>query len=342
MRIQDISARLLGSINVGICIVDADTDVIVSLNQTFETWFGAATQGQVLKLDMPCALRDLPDRQPVEIRTKVKHRTLIVELNAHEAECEGRRLIVIEVHNISRLRETEAMIDSYAAMVEKRTRELERQKTRVDKLLLNMMPKSVYEEFITFGCVAPRLFDPVTVIMLDFVGFTKMAAAGDPNVTVSELNSIFTAFDQIGELHGSERIKTTGDCYMAVTGLPHSTSDHTLSAARVASKMMRYLERRNQTHQHQWRARIGIASGTVVGSVVGVQKYVYDVFGPAVNMAARLQVQSDPMQITICNSMRDELIDEFRISEAETVSLRGFGDTQIARLRQYQPHKNAA
>lgn len=342
MNIQDISARLLSSINVGICIIDADDGVIVSLNQTFRTWFRDAVQGQVLSLGTSHPLKDLPDRKPVEVRTKVKHRTLVVELSAHEAEHEGNRLIIIEGHNISRLRETEAMIDSYAAMVDKRTRELQRENRRVEKLLLNMMPKSVYEEFMTFGCVTPRLFEPVTVIMLDFVGFTKMAAAGDPNVTVSELNSIFTAFDQIGELHGSERIKTIGDCYMAVTGLPHSTPDHALSAARVASKMMRFLERRNQTHPHKWRARIGIASGPVVGSVVGVQKYVYDVFGPTVNMAARLQAQSNPMEITICDSMREELLDDFKISEAEAVSLHGFGDTQIARLRHYQPNSKVA
>ncbi len=342
MRIQDISARLLQSISVGICIIDADTGIILSQNQTFETWFAGAVLGQVLNLDVPFAFRELPARQPVETSTKVKNRNVIVELSGHETECDGKQLIVIEAKNISRLRETEAMIDSYAGMVDRRTRELERQKTQVEKLLLNMMPKSVYEELMTFGCVAPRLFEPVTVIMLDFVDFTQMAAAGDPNVTVSELNSIFTAFDRIGELHGSERIKTIGDCYMAVTGLPNPSSDHALSAAQVASKMMRYLERRNQSHQHKWRARIGIATGSAVGSVVGVQKYVYDVFGPAVNMAARLQAQSEPMEITICDSMRHELLDEFDVSEPETVFLRGFGDTQIARLSQHQSHRNAA
>jgi class 3 adenylate cyclase len=342
MRIQDISARLLQSISVGICIVDADTGVIISQNETFETWITGATQGQALSLDMPFALTQLPVRQPVEIRTKIKHRTLIVELNAHETQCDGKSLIVIEAKNISRLRETEAMIDSYAGMVDRRTRELERQKAHVEKLLLNMMPKSVYQEYMTFGCVAPRLFEPVTVIMLDFVGFTQMAAAGDPNVTVSELNSIFTAFDRIGELHGSERIKTIGDCYMAVTGLPNPAPDHALSAVQVASKMMRYLERRNQSHQHKWRARIGVATGSVVGSVVGVQKYVYDVFGPAVNLAARLQAQSEPMEITVCDSMRDELIDEFSVSKAETVSLRGFGETQIARVSHHGSRRNAA
>jgi class 3 adenylate cyclase len=342
MQLQDISARLFQSISVGICLVEADTGVVISQNQTFGTWFSNSVVGQISDIDLPIALSDLPSKQPIEVRTKIKRRTLIIELGAHEAEHNGTRLIVIEGQNISRLRETEAMIDSYSDMVDRRTRELEREKTQVEKLLLNVMPRSVYEEYMTFGSVAPRLFEPVTVLMLDFVGFTKMAAAGDPNVTVSELNEIFTAFDRISELHGCERIKTVGDCYMAVTGLPHPASDHDVSAARAAVKMIRYLERRNQTHEHTWRARIGIATGSVVGSVVGVQKYVYDVFGPAVNMAARLQAQSDPMEITVCETMRDALFDEFEISPKRVAALRGFGETDIARLSERSANRHVA
>ncbi|WP_299611943.1 adenylate/guanylate cyclase domain-containing protein [uncultured Tateyamaria sp.] len=332
MQLQDISSRLIQSISVGICIVEAETGVIISQNDTFGTWFDTAVTGQVLDIGLAVAFGELPGRKPVEVRTKVKRRTLVIELSAHEALHNGTRLIVVEGQNISRLRETEAMIDSYSDMVDRRTRELEREKTQVEKLLLNIMPRSVYEEYMTFGSVAPRLFEPVSVLMLDFVDFTRMAAAGDPNVTVAELNDIFTAFDRISELHGCERIKTVGDCYMAVTGLPHPTSDHAVSAARAAAKMIRYLKRRNQTHEHTWTARIGIATGSVVGSVVGVQKYIYDVFGPAVNMAARLQAQSEPMEITICASMRDSVLDEFDISPARVVPLRGFGETEIAQM----------
>jgi len=342
MQLQDISARLFQSISVGICLIEADTGVIISQNETFGTWFATAVVGQVWGVDLPFDFSDLPSKQPIEVRTKIKRRTLIIELAAHEAEHNGTRLIVVEGQNISRLRETEAMIDSYSDMVDRRTRELEREKTQVEKLLLNVMPRSVYEEYVTFGSVAPQLFEPVTVLMLDFVGFTKMAAAADPNVTVSELNEIFTAFDRISELHGCERIKTIGDCYMAVTGLPHPASDHAVSAARAAVKMMRYLERRNQTHVHKWRARIGIATGSVVGSVVGVQKYVYDVFGPAVNMASRLQAESEPMEITVCETMRESLLDEFAISPKRTVPLRGFGDTDIARLSEHLAHQRVA
>ena len=147
-------------------------------------------------------------------------------MQLREAVHEGRRILVLECQNVSRLRETEAMIDSYATMTERRTRELEREKTQVEKLLLNVLPRSVYEEYKTFGSVTPRLFEPVSVLMLDFVGFTEMAVAEDPTETVSELNALFTAFDRIAEMNGCERIKTIGDCYMAVAGLPHPTPDH--------------------------------------------------------------------------------------------------------------------
>lgn len=342
MKLQDISSRLIQSISVGICLVEEDTEIVLSSNDTFSTWFSNSVTGQVLDIDLPCLLTDLLKSKPVEVRTKVKRRTMTIELSAHEAEYNGARLIVIQGQNISRLRETEAMIDSYADMVACRTRELEREKTQVEKLLLNIMPRSVYEEYRTFGSVAPCLFEPVSVLMLDFVGFTQMAAAGDPNVTVAELNDIFTAFDRISELHGCERIKTVGDCYMAVCGLPHPTSDHALGAARVATKMIRYLNRRNQTHEHTWRARIGISTGSVVGSVVGVQKYVYDVFGPAVNLASRLQAQSEPMEITIAASMRDNVLDEFDIGPTRAASLQGFGEMEIARLSERGACRNAA
>lgn len=335
---QDFSTQLIKTIGVGIALVDASCGKVVSFNETFSSWF---TDVDVHKPVVECLdgvcdddLIAIRAGQVVEVRTKVKRRTLIIELRGHLATHLDKDLLVIEGQNISRLRETEAMIDSYSSMADRRARDLEREKTQVEKLLLNLMPQSVYEEFRTFGSVAPRLFEPVSVLMLDFVGFTEMAASADPTVTVSELNDIFTGFDRISEMHGCERIKTIGDCYMAVTGLPHPTTDHLLSAARCATKMLRYIEHRNRSHQHKWSARIGIASGSVVGSVVGVQKYIYDVFGPAVNCAARLQALSNPMEVTVCASARSELSDEFELQNVRAENVRGFGEMRIAQLRE--------
>ena len=343
---HDFSTQLIKTIGVGIGLVDTATGKVVSFNETFGIWFAeAAPERPVLEcLDMLDAddIESIRAGRMVELKTKVKRRTLIIELRGHLADHMGHELLVLEGQNISRLREAEAMLDCYATMVDRRTRDLEREKTQVEKLLLNLMPQSVYEEYRTFGSVTPRLFEPVSVLMLDFVGFTQMAAAADPTVTVSELNDIFTAFDRISEMHGCERIKTVGDCYMAVTGLPHPTTDHMLSAARCAAKMLRYLEHRNHTHQHKWSARIGIASGSVVGSVVGVQKYIYDVFGPAVNCAARLQALSNPMEITVCTTARAELEEEFELKNARAENLRGFGEMRVACLSERAPAIRAA
>ncbi|WP_425046105.1 adenylate/guanylate cyclase domain-containing protein [Primorskyibacter sp. S87] len=346
MLIEALSSRLLKSIGVGICLVDEATLSATFCNPTFATWFPGAEPGiaicDLIEDLEPEILTEANPARALELKTRIKRRTLIIETRVHRTEHEGRTILLLECQNVSRLRETEAMIDSYVAMADRRTRDLEREKAQSEKLLLNIMPRTVYEEYKSFGSVTPRLFEPVSVLMLDFVGFTEMAAAADPTVTVAELNDIFTAFDRIGELHGCERIKTVGDCYMAVAGLPHPNPDHGRSAAQCAVKMMRYLQRRNETHPHHWRARIGIASGSVVGSVVGVQKYIYDVFGPAVNYAARLQSLSGPMEITVCTSMTGELIDDFVLSNSRKEQVQGFGECAVATLTDRKSAAHAA
>lgn len=336
MLINTNCTGLLNSMTIGVCIAEADSGVVLFCNDQFSTWFSSVCP----KVALPDAVPDLtPDAlaallggATTELSIKVKRRSVIIEMRGRQLLLDGKEVLVLEGQNVSRLHESEALIDSYAAMVERRTRDLEREKVRVEKLLLNIMPRSVYEEYMSFGSVAPRLFDPVSVLMLDFVGFTQMSVSADPNVTVAELNDIFTAFDRIGELYGCERIKTIGDCYLAVTGLPHETPDHAVAAAKCASKMIRYLERRNSSHEHQWLARIGIASGPVVGSVVGVQKYIYDVFGPAVNLAARLQTQSAPMEITVCHGALEDLQDCFDFNRNRAVDLRGYGEVDVASI----------
>lgn len=336
MQIERFGTMLMKSIGVGVALVDADALRLIYCNPAFAALFPAAEKGADLAvvcetLDAAGIKAALGGRT-LDLSVKVRRRQVALEVQIREAVHEARRILVIECQNVSRLRETEAMIDSYASMTERRTRELEREKTQVEKLLLNVMPQSVYEEYKAFGTVTPRLFEPVSVLMLDFVGFTEMAVAADPTETVSELNELFTAFDRIAEMNGCERIKTIGDCYMAVCGLPHPNPDHARLAARCAVGLVRFLRHRNRTHRNKWEARIGIASGSVVGSVVGIQKYIYDVFGPAVNCAARLQGQSAPMEISVPQSMVRDLGDEFAVIRERTETLRGFGPTAIATL----------
>ncbi|KIC38127.1 adenylate cyclase [Ruegeria sp. ANG-R] len=333
MSIEAINEQLLRAIGVGVALLDRQTLRFGFRNDTFDEWFSGDSQSDPLQqlfpdLDVNTLQKNLFEtgRYTSEITFKKKRRTLVIALDFTVAHDD---VLVLVCQNITRIKELESMIDSYSMMVERNTRELKREKEQVEKLLLNLMPRSVYEEYKTFGVVTPQLYDPVSVLMLDFVGFTDMVASQDPSVTVTELNDIYSAFDRIGEQFGCERIKTIGDAYITVAGLPDPTPDHAKAIASTAIRFVRYLTRRNLSHPHQWRCRIGLASGSVVGSVVGIQKYVYDIFGPAVNLASRLQEFSEPMTITVQDEVAHVLKDQFDLENIGSREIRGFGEQDI-------------
>lgn len=339
MSLAAINEQLLRAIGVGIAIVGEEDQTLAFHNDKFAEWFGVPAPGTTLgaifpDLDPARLSADLDEvgAHSVELSVKPKRRTLVIALSISRALPDDQPLLIVECQNITRIRELESMIDSYAAMVERNTREIEREKERVERLLLNIMPKTVYEEFRTFGVVAPQLFEEVSVLMLDFVGFTEMVRHEDPNVIVGELNDIFTSFDRISEQFGCERIKTIGDAYLAVAGMPDPNPDHARAVANCAIRFVRYLERRNRTNPRKWRCRVGMATGPVVGSVVGVQKYVYDIFGPAVNLASRLQEFAEPMSIVAHGAMRDGLIEHFDVADLGTREVRGVGETGVLGL----------
>ena len=339
MSIEAINEQLLRAIGVGVALLDRPGFSVHFRNDTFEEWFSERLDSGKLEAifddleidELETALAD-EGRFTAEIKYKRKRRTMVIAVEFTAASDGDQELVVLVCQNITRIRELESMIDSYSSMVERNTREIKREKEQVEKLLLNIMPRSVYEEFKAFGVVTPQLYDPVSVLMLDFVGFTDMVASSDPSVTVTELNDIYSAFDRIGEQFGCERIKTIGDAYITVAGLPDPMPDHARAVANTAIRFIRYLERRNTSHPHQWQCRIGLASGAVVGSVVGIQKYVYDIFGPAVNLATRLQEFSEPMQISVQNEITVSLRDQFEIDNLGEKDIRGFSTQDVWRL----------
>lgn len=339
MSIAAINEQLLRSIGVGIALIGEDNLEFRFHNEKFTEWFGEpradTTLPQVFPdLDADLLRQDLDAGRAhaIELSVKPRRRTLVIALSISRAMSNGQRLLVAEFQNITRIRELESMIDTYSTMVERNTREIEREKERVERLLLNIMPKSVYEEFKTFGVVSPQLYTDVSVVMLDFIGFTKMVTQIDPNVIVSELNDMFTAFDRISEQFGCERIKTMGDAYLAVSGMPDPNPDHARAVANSAIRYVRYLQRRNLTSQIQWNCRVGIATGSVVGSVVGVQKYVYDIFGHAVNLASRLQLFAEPMSIVSHDGMKEALVEEFTLNDLGIHDVRGMGEMRLIGL----------
>ncbi len=272
---------------------------------------------------------ELRNRYSLESETSWKGRSVPIRLEFHPFESDGTSLVLIEVRDISKEKETQFMLDSYSRLAEKKTRELEKEKERVERLLLNIMPRQVYEELKDYGTTTPQRFDHASILVLDFVRFTSMTISQDASALVSELNDIFSAFDRIVEMFGCERIRTIGDSYLAVSGIPEENSDHTQNIAKVALRMRRYLEKRNSAHPTQWRCRIGINTGTVIGSLVGIQKYVYDLFGPGVNLAARMENMSEPMRITTNQATRELIKDDFVFTERGELEVKGFGPMEL-------------
>ncbi|MFZ2098929.1 MAG: adenylate/guanylate cyclase domain-containing protein [Oricola sp.] len=339
MSIEAINEQLLRAIGVGVALLDLKELKFRFYNDTFAEWFGepdpvARLSDLFTALDIEVLREALTDggRYATETTFKVKRRTMTVAMDFNRALESGEPIAVLVCQNITRIKELESMIDSYSMMVERNTREIKREKEQVEKLLLNMMPRSVYEEYKTFGVVTPRLYDPVSVLTLDFSGFGEMVSTLDPGVIVSELNDIYSAFDRIGEQFGCERIKTIGDAYITVSGMPDSAPDHALSVANAALRFLRYLHQRNDSHPVQWECRIGISTGSVIGSVVGVQKYIYDVFGPAVTRALRIRGHAKPMTVS-ADSVIAKLIDtRFNRISMGTFDLGGGNEHEIFRI----------
>ncbi len=332
--------EVIRGISLGLAVVDTRDWSVTFENAKFFQWFppvedaDATLPLRMAGLDTAKAFERLEKGRPYRFETEAKlgARTIPLAVEIRRLSEENEETIVIECRDINKQKEAEYLLDSYSDMSERNARELQREKDRVEKLLLNIMPRSVYEEMRDYGTATPQKFESVSVLLLDFVNFTEMAISHDPGKTIAELNDIFSAFDRICELFGCERIKTIGDAYMAVSGLPEAVPEHADNIAKVALRMRRYLERRNSAHPETWECRIGINSGPVIGSLVGVQKYVYDIFGPGVNLAARMEAYSEPMTITLTEDTYHLLSNSFVCSAIGEHDIKGFGTKMLYTL----------
>ena len=332
-----IEEHLLRTIRHGVAVAEPASLRIRFENEAFFGWFkprGDAVEtlaDRLVGCPVVHGLARLREGRPflshLEVSDGPRKLSLAVELRLDEIA--GEELLVAEVRDASKQKEAEYMLDSYSRLAERHSRDLLREKERVERLLLNLMPRPVYEELKDYGAAAPHRFAAASVLMLDFAGFTEMVAVRDPASVVGELNEIFTAFDRIVEMQGCERIKTMGDAYLAVCGVPEANPDHAVEIARAALRMRRFVERRNASHATAWHCRAGLHTGTVVGSIVGVQKYVYDIFGPAVDVAARLDALARPMEIVVSGAMAGLLQDGFVLERRGPATIEGAGPIEL-------------
>jgi len=330
--------ELVEAIETGVALAQATDWSLLYSNPAFVRWFpptgnagGSGLAERLASLDAGLATRRLEECGRFAFETEARAGARRVSLHV-SMRALGDGTILVEVRDDSKRRQAECLLDSYSRLAEKNLRALEQEKSRVERLLLNVMPRAVLQEMRDFGTVSPQRFDSASVLMLDFADFSEMAIVRDPAALVAELNDIFSAFDRISEMFGCERIKTNGDSYMAVSGMPETSADHAANIARAALRMRGYIERRSRANANNWRCRIGIACGPLVGSIVGVNKYVYDVFGPAVNLAARLERVAAPMRIMASQEIVALLGPSFVCEPRQVCELKGFGAQQVHEL----------
>lgn len=175
-----------------------------------------------------------------------------------------------------------------------------KERKKSDKLLLNILPQSVAAELKSKGQAKAKHFDNVTVLFTDFVNFTKASENMSPQQLIDELHICFKAFDEITARYGIEKIKTIGDAYLAVAGLPVADPQHAEHAVQAAIDISRFIrDRRAHLQDHSFEIRIGVHSGSVVAGIVGVKKFAYDIWGDTVTMAARLEESGTPGKVSI-------------------------------------------
>ena len=212
------------------------------------------------------------------------------------------------------------------ARVEQRTGELRQEKERSEQLLLNILPAEIADRLMRTNQSPAEHFEEATILFADIVGFTSISARIEPMQLVAGLNQIFSAFDQLTEKYGLEKIKTIGDAYMVVGGLPASRPDHCEAIANMALDMQAYMQEVENVFGESLQIRIGINTGPVIAGVIGIKKFIYDLWGDAVNVASRMESHGKPGYIQVTDATYLQLQNKYLLEPRGTIEVKGRGE----------------
>ncbi|WP_293156238.1 MULTISPECIES: adenylate/guanylate cyclase domain-containing protein [unclassified Microcoleus] len=200
------------------------------------------------------------------------------------------------------------------------------QKEEIEELLLNILPKPIADRLQEGQSIIADSFSDVSVLFADLVGFTNFASQKSAAETVKVLNQIFSQFDRLSLEHGLEKIKTIGDAYMVVGGLPEPQENHAEAIAQMALDMQAALASFNLKHNQTFSLRIGINIGGVVAGVIGLTKFSYDLWGDTVNVAHRMESNGIPGEIQVTAAVYERLKDYFSLKMRGAVEIKGKGE----------------
>lgn len=217
--------------------------------------------------------------------------------------------------------------------VRKTNKIIKAERDRSKDLLLNILPEETARELEESGYAKTRHYENVTVLFTDFKGFSSIASTLTPIELVAELNDYFIAFDEIVGQYGLEKIKTIGDAYMCAGGIPTTNTSHPLDAVHAAMAMQAYIRKRQNEHHITgiagWELRVGIHTGPVVAGVVGKKKYAYDIWGDTVNVASRMESNSEPGRVNISATTYEAVKDHYRCTYRGKISAKNIGEVDM-------------
>ena len=211
--------------------------------------------------------------------------------------------------------------------------EIETEKKRSDDLLLNILPQEVAEELKRTGKYESRYFDKVTVMFTDFKDFTKISELVTPKKLVEDIDFIFRAFDDIMERNQLEKIKTIGDAYLCVSGLPDTTTHNPMNVLKAATEIQDFIkeliEEKRKENQPFFDIRIGIHTGPLVAGIVGAKKFAFDIWGDTVNTAARMEQNCEPGKINLSGSTFKEVLTRVEYTYRGKVEAKNKGEIDM-------------
>ena len=226
---------------------------------------------------------------------------------------------------VEKLVQTIERANAAAAEVERQKRALEEEHDRSEQLLRNILPDLIAERLKRGESMIAEAFPEVTVLFADLVGFTQLSTHLSSRQLVSMLNDVFGRFDQLAEKHNLEKIKTIGDCYMLVGGVPERSPTHCQQVADFALDALDSFGDYCKEFQHPLQIRIGINTGTVVAGVVGTRKFSFDLWGDVVNIASRLESSGVPGRTQVSDGVHTRLADDYLFEERGNVDIKGRG-----------------
>ena len=226
-----------------------------------------------------------------------------------------------------------AMVMLFLLVVLFQNKKITREKKRSEELLLNILPHEVAEELKDKGTAEAKLIEEVSVLFTDFKGFTQYSEKLTPQELVKDIHECFSAFDNIMEKHGMEKIKTIGDAYMAAGGLPTPNKTHALDAISAALEIARFIDegktRKIALGKPFFEIRIGIHTGQVVAGIVGIKKYSYDIWGDTVNIASRMESSGETGKVNISGATYELVKDKFVCTHRGKVQAKNKGEIDM-------------